>query len=105
MVTLEGFWQYGKLNPGEDTVIARLCLDAAIEAAEGAGVPMAGNETSAEYAEYVYMLALEYYENRGGTPSSQAYAVDEYSKRANNSRRIRLALKAAQRKEVAEDGE
>ena len=79
MAEFDEFCNYAKLAPDDDRVSARTCYDAAVQAAEDAGVRvelMAGNR---KLDLYIYSLALHYFENRGFSPISQAYAVSEYT--------------------------
>lgn len=91
-VTLEGFAAYARLNPdsaGDPT--AQLCLDAAQAHAAEVGIPSAALADNAKYMLFIYALALHYYDNRGFLPSSQAYAVDEYTRRMMTKFRMELA--------------
>lgn len=83
--TLAGFREYARINPDEDTATAELCYNAAIAHASGIDIDVTALADNAKYALYIYALALHWYDNRGLTPSSQAYAVDEYTRRITAS--------------------
>jgi len=93
-VTVANFRIYARISPDEETVIPTLCLDAAKQHAHDAGIPdRLDTENDSKYALYIYALALHYYDNRGFAPSSQAFAVDEYTQRMMAKFRIELEAK------------
>ena len=103
MAEFDEFRAYARLAPDDDLIAARTCYDAAVQAAEDAGVRvelMAGNR---KLDLYLYSLALHYYENRGFVPVYQAYAVSEYTHVMQ--RKMRMELKySRQNRERQDDG-
>jgi uncharacterized phage protein (predicted DNA packaging) len=94
MVSINGFKKYARLMPDEDTETAELCLAAAKQHAHDAGIPDSlDTDGDAKYALYIYALAAHYYDNRAMMPSSQAYAVDEYTQRMMTKFRVELAAR------------
>lgn len=94
MVTLAGFKKYARIMPDEDTEVAGLCVDAARQHARDVGIPDSLDAAGdAKYTLYIYALAAHYYDNRGMTPSSQAFAVDEYTRRMMSKIRVELAAR------------
>lgn len=91
-VSLTGFKSYARIMPDDTDETAELCLAAAQQHAHDAGIPDSLNG-DAKYNLYIYALALHYYDNRGFTPSSQAFAVDEYTQRMMAKFRIELGAR------------
>ncbi|HHW24369.1 MAG TPA: hypothetical protein GXX22_02800 [Clostridiales bacterium] len=84
MLCFEGFCEYAKISDPADNT-ARLCYDAAVQAAKDAGVPGWLFERGHPVLElFVYALALHWYDNRGFTPLVTLETLDEYSKRVLN---------------------
>lgn len=81
MATLEEFIAYAKLTPDDDQTDAQLCFEAALQAAEDIGIRPERMYGNRKFDYYVYSLALHYLDNKGFQPISQAYAVDEYTRR------------------------
>ena len=71
---------------------AELCLRAAIDHARSAGIPVdrLNEENNAKYELYIYAIALHWFDNRGFSPPSQAYAGDEYTRRMMAQMRVEL---------------
>jgi hypothetical protein len=102
-INLTGFSSYARLLPSDgsalaaaDEAVAQLCLDAALDCAADAGIPADFIAApSSKLALYVYALALHFYDNRAFMPSSQAFAVDEYTRRMMSKMRIELKYRPA----------
>lgn len=99
MINLKGFMSYARIPPDsdpEENEIASLCLYAAVDHAKSAGIPTEKLDAtgSAKYELYIYALALHYFDNRGFSSSTQAYAADEYTKRMMRQMRRELESEA-----------
>lgn len=97
-VSFEGFCAYGRidvptLDDGSEAFTAQLCLQAALDHAESAGIPVKRltAENNAKFELYIYALALHWFDNRGFEASSQTFAGDEYTKRLMTRMRVELA--------------
>lgn len=97
-VVLEGFYSYARISPSAqdedgEAFTAQLCLQAALDHAKSAGIPVdrLTEENNAKFELYIYALALHWFDNRGFQSTSQSFAGDEYTKRLMTRMRVELA--------------
>lgn len=97
-LSLRGFCAYARISPieyGDDaeTAVAELCLQAAIDHAKSAGIPVDKLEETgnAKLELYIYALALHFFDNRGFLSNAPSYAGNEYTKQLMTKMRVELA--------------
>lgn len=96
-LSFKGFCSYARISPeeyGDDAEgnVAELCLQAAIEHAKSAGIPVdrLNEDGSSKLELYIYALALHFFDNRGFLPNTPSYASNEYMNRLMTKMRVEL---------------
>jgi len=100
--TIEGFRDYARLSPDDDSASIEICFNAAVQHTVDAGVPLwlFDGDGDPKLNLYVYALALNLYDNRGfELPNGVSAAYIQAVKQA-----MRVELKYRVQPEVAPDG-
>lgn len=94
---LKGFCAYARISAEEygdeaELAVAELCLQAAVDHANSAGIPVArlDSEGNAKLELYIYALALNYFDNRGFIAADSTYTGNEYTERLMEKMRLEL---------------
>lgn len=100
---LKGFCAYGRISAEEygdeaELAVAELCLQAAVDHAKSAGIPVTrlDSEGNAKLELYIYALALHYFDNRGFIATDLSYSGNEYTERLMKKMRLELAAEGGE---------